>query len=52
MATIGRLIGMLAAEVVGYSTLIRADEKGTLEQLEAHRDQFFIPRSRSILVGS
>src|SRR5271169_4758560 len=35
---------MLAAEVVGYSRLIRADEKGALEQLEAHRDQFVYPK--------
>jgi class 3 adenylate cyclase len=44
MAATGRLIVMLAAEVVGYATLIRADEKGTLEQLEAHRDQFIYPK--------
>jgi class 3 adenylate cyclase len=35
---------MLAAEVVAYSGLIRADAKGTLEQLEAHRDQFVYPK--------
>jgi class 3 adenylate cyclase len=44
MAAIGHLIGMLAAEVGGYSTLIRADEKGALEQLEAHRYQFLYPK--------
>jgi class 3 adenylate cyclase len=44
MAATGRLIVMLAAEVVGYATLIRADEEGTLEQLEAHRDQFVYPK--------
>lgn len=44
MTTIGRLIVTLAAEVVGYSKLIRADEKGALEQLEAHRDQFVCPK--------
>lgn len=44
MAATGRLIVMLAAEVVGYATLIRADEKGTLEQLEAHRNQFVYPK--------
>ena len=44
MAAIGRLIVMLAAEVVDYPTLIRADEKGTLEQLQAHRDQFIYPK--------
>jgi class 3 adenylate cyclase len=35
---------MLAAEVVAYSRLIRADTKGALEQLEAHRDQFVYPK--------
>jgi hypothetical protein len=44
MAGIGRFIVTLAAEVVGYSKLIRADEKGTIEQLEAHRDQFVRPK--------
>ena len=44
MVIIGRPIVMLAAEVAGYSRLIRADEKGTLEQLEAHRDQFLYPK--------
>ena len=44
MAAIGRLIVTLAAEVVGYSRLIRADKKGALEQLEAHRDQFVYPK--------
>jgi hypothetical protein len=40
MAAIGRLIVTLAAEVVGHASLIREDEKGTLEQLETDRDQF------------
>jgi class 3 adenylate cyclase len=44
MAAMGRLIVMLAAEVVDYSRLIRADEKGALERLEAHRDQFVYPK--------
>jgi class 3 adenylate cyclase len=35
---------MLAAEVAGYSSLLRADDKGTREQLEAHRDQFVYPK--------
>src|SRR5205814_6027350 len=39
-----RLTVTLAAEVVGYSRLVRADEKGTLEQLEAHRNQFLYPK--------
>jgi len=44
MAAIDRLIVTLAAEVVDYSRLIRADEKGALEQLEAHRNQFVHPK--------
>src|ERR1700746_3188570 len=43
MAATDRLIATLAAEVAGYSKLIRADEKGALEQLEAHRDRFVHP---------
>ena len=35
---------MLAAEMVDYLRLIRADEKGVLEQLEVHRDQFLYPK--------
>jgi adenylate cyclase len=30
-----RLAAILATDVVGYSRLIRADEEGTFEQLEA-----------------
>jgi class 3 adenylate cyclase len=44
MAAIGRLVVTLAAEVAGYSRLIQADEKGALEQLEAHREQFVDPK--------
>ena len=44
MVAIRRLIVTLAVEVVDYATLIRADEKGTLEQLEAHRDQLVHPK--------
>jgi class 3 adenylate cyclase len=44
MAATGRLIVTLAAEVVGYATRIRADEKSTLEPLEAHRNQFVYPK--------
>ena len=32
-----RLVAILAADVVGYSRLIRADEEGTLQTLSAHR---------------
>jgi class 3 adenylate cyclase len=44
MAAVGRLIVTLAAEVVGYARLIRADGKRALEQLEAHRNQFLYPK--------
>jgi class 3 adenylate cyclase len=44
MAATDRLIATLAAEVVSYAKLIRADEKGALEQLEAHRDRFVHPK--------
>lgn len=44
MAAIDRLIVTLAAEVVGYSRLIQADEKGALKQLDAHRDRFVYPK--------
>jgi class 3 adenylate cyclase len=44
MAAIGRLIVTVAAEVVGYSRLIGADEKRALEQLETHRDEFVDPK--------
>ena len=44
MADTGRLIVMLAAEVVGYSSLIASDEEGTLERLEAHRHEFVNPK--------
>src|ERR1700746_3430014 len=42
MAAIGRLI--LAADVVRYSSLIGADEEGTLKRLEAHCHQFVYPK--------
>ena len=44
MADTGRLVVMLAAEVVGYSSLIASDEEGTLERLEAHRHEFLNPK--------
>jgi class 3 adenylate cyclase len=44
MAAIGRLIVTLAAEVVGYTKLIQADEKRALEQLETNRDEFVDPK--------
>ena len=44
MTDTGRLVVMLAADVVGYSSLIAADEEGTLERLEAHRHEFVNPK--------
>src|SRR6188472_1819384 len=38
-----KLTTILAADVVGYSTLMEADEKGTFERLRAHREQLFEP---------
>ncbi len=35
-----RLAAILSADVVGYSSLMRADEKGTLARLQAHRREF------------
>ena len=40
----GRLMATLAADVVGYSSLIGADKEGTRERLEAHRCQFVYPK--------
>jgi adenylate cyclase len=39
-----RLAAILAADVVGYSRLIRADEAGTLAQLKVLRKEVFDPR--------
>jgi adenylate cyclase len=36
-----RLAAIMATDVVGYSRLIRADEEGTLEALQAPRAGFF-----------
>jgi adenylate cyclase len=44
MATQRRLAAILAADVVGYSRLMGADEEGTLEQLKAHREEVFGPK--------
>ena len=40
-----RLAAILAADVVGYSRLMRADETGTLTQLKALRKEVFDPRT-------
>jgi TolB-like protein/class 3 adenylate cyclase/tetratricopeptide (TPR) repeat protein len=38
-----RLAAILAADVVGYSTLMESDEAGTFERLKAHRSEIFEP---------
>jgi adenylate cyclase len=38
-----RLAAILAADVVGYSRLMEADEAGTLATLKAHREQLIGP---------
>ncbi len=38
-----RLAAILAADVVGYSRLVRADEEGTLSRLKALRDELIDP---------
>jgi class 3 adenylate cyclase len=38
-----RLIAILAADVVGYSRLMGADEEGTVERLKAHRRDLIDP---------
>ena len=38
-----RLAAILAADVVGYSRLMEADEAGTLDVLKARRRQVFDP---------
>ena len=40
-----RLAAILAADVVGYSRLIRADEEGTLAALKAVRKDIIDPKS-------
>jgi class 3 adenylate cyclase len=38
-----RLAAILAADVVGYSRLMGADELGTFERIRAHREELFEP---------
>ena len=40
-----RLTTILAADVVGYSRLMAADEAGTLAQLKAHRKELIEPKT-------
>ena len=39
-----RLAAILVADVVGYSGLMEADEKGTLTALKAHRQELIDPQ--------
>ncbi len=39
-----RLAAILAADVVGYSRMMREDETGTLAQLKVLRKEVFDPR--------
>ena len=41
-----RLAAILAADVVGYSRLMGADEEGTLERLKAHLQELVDPKIR------
>ncbi len=40
-----RLAAILAADVVGYSRLMGADEAGTLAALKAHRKELIEPKA-------
>src|SRR5215469_4265555 len=44
MTVTRRLAAILAADVVGYSRLMGADEEGTLERLKAHRRELIDPK--------
>jgi adenylate cyclase len=44
MAATRRLAAILAADVVGYSRLMGADEEGTLDRLKAHRRHLVDPK--------
>src|SRR5437867_2019867 len=41
-----RLAAILAADVVGYSRLVGADEEQTLDRLRAHRRELIDPKIR------
>ena len=47
-----RLAAILAADVVGYSRLMGADEEGTLLALKEHLDQLIDPKSPSMADAS
>ncbi len=44
--TLRRLAAVLAADVVGYSRLMEADEVGTLGRLKALRRELFEPKTK------
>ena len=44
MPAVRRLAAILAADVVGYSRLMGADEEGTLERLKALRRELVDPK--------
>jgi class 3 adenylate cyclase len=44
MATVRRLVAILAADVAGYSRLMGADEEGTHEGLKAHLRELINPK--------
>src|ERR1044071_9657992 len=44
MASTRRLAAIFAADVAGYSRLMRADEEGTHEQFKAHRRELLDPK--------
>src|SRR5436190_11331946 len=46
MASTRRLAAILAADAVGYSRLMRADEEGTHERFKAHRGELVDPKIR------
>ena len=46
MASTRRLAAILAADVVGYSRLMGADEEGTHERLKAHLQELVDPKIR------
>src|SRR6266700_859556 len=46
MAPTRRLAAILAADVVGYSRLMGADEEGTHERLQAHLRELVDPKIR------
>ena len=39
-----RLAAILAADIVGYSRLMEADESGTIAQLKTHRKELIDPK--------